>query len=153
MFDLQSDEFLDSGILSREFFNPEYENLFDALEELKNSFKGVYSEKLQKCIDECNTTGMSGKFSSFEMRSASSAGRLMITLEDFQDSEATPGIKTQITFICAEGEEDSRMGIQSLYGSFPEIKSLVNNAVNELSSMDYSEFCEKYQSDREVGII
>ena len=154
MFDLQSDQFLNSQeLLSKYWQNSYYANIFKAIDKLKDSFQSLYSSKIQKCIDECQTSGMSGQFDSFEMRSMSSAGRLLITLEDFQDAEGADGIKTQITFICAEGEKNPRMGWQSFYGSFSEIKILVIIAIFTLEKLSYFDLCEKYKSDRNVSIV
>lgn len=103
----------------------------------------VYFKGLKGIIDKSKIKGMSGEFGEVELMSWTMAGSIMFT---FRKGDA------DLTFICAENEIPSRMGLQSINATYKDAEIMVEEVIREWNSTKIP-IEERFKDDKKVMII
>lgn len=120
-----------------------YDNVVAEARRLAKLFESkVYFNGLKKIIDSSTMKGMRGKFGSTELLTFTMCGRIMFTFKRGENN---------VSFLCAEGEIPSRIGLHSIDATWPVAKSMIEEVIEVWEKTDIP-MDEKIKNDSNMII-
>ena len=142
---INSKTYLTGRLVIENTNNPEFDEIRNFLIILVGGFKELYEKKgMFKVIEECEKSQLSGAFDDITIDThVLGAGRLFTLRRE----------EASFSFICLDGEEDSKMCWQGFYGKIPDLKNIVNDFIERWNNLDESQIKEIYKYDQPLSMV